>query len=1502
MRRRVRRKPNRKYAKLKAESLEARQLLAADVYISEFGAVNDDTILDEDGDAPDWIEIYNAGPDAVDLAGWHLTDDSDELDKWSFPTQELAPGNFLLVYASDKDRAEPYAPLHTNFKLTSAGEYLGLSRDTDQGMEVVSEFSPAFPFQFPSLSYGVAQDVTETIFLEPDAPATLHFPSDDSLATSWTAINFDDSGWAEATASVGYQTTVPGFTVQDSRSSSSLQNLTNAINVLNGIGLVDETTVISSVVNFNDTTGSNGGSANFPGDQLFPNDSNADDNDFAIRATGKILISEAGTYTFGVNSDDGSRLTIGDTMVINDNTLHAPRDTFGQITLEPGEHEIELIFFERGGGAEVELFAASGSFASFNSQFRLIGDTDNGGLPVFTSPTGTTSSFGAEFATDVGEQMSGQSTDLFLRVPFELDDPNSLDSLTLRMNYDDGFVAYLNGTEVARRNAPDQAIVPGNSVAPEDRPRLQSTLTEAIDISSAIQLLNQGTNLLAIHGLNESIDSDEFLLHAELAEVEVSSGELLYFTTPTPGDFNPATGVDGFLTNEITFSQDHGYFDAPFEVSLTSETEGTTIRYTTDGSEPSESSTLYTGPITVAATTTIRARAFKPDLDPSFVETRTYLFLEDVVQQSRTTAINAGFPSSTSINGQSLDYGMDPQIVNSSVWGPQLEEAFAQVPTMSIVMDIDDFTGRSEGIYVNAGSHGKEWERPASLELINPDGSDGFQVEMGLRIRGGYSRSGGNPKHAFRLFFREEYGDAKLEFPLFEDEGVAEFDKIDLRTTQNYSWSFGGDGRNAFVRDVFSRDLQRDMGQPYTRSRYYHLYINGQYWGLYQTQERAEARYAASYFGGDADDYDVVKSAGSSGGYQNEATDGTLEAYQRLADYFYQSGGLGDANQADYMKAQGLNPDGTVNPDYERLLDVDNLIDYMVITYFTSDADGPGSKFTRPRVNNYYGIYNREDPDGFKFFEHDSEHSLDTGNAAGANYNMVTPLTTGGSQFRYFNPHWMHEQLANSNTEYLVRFMDRVTELVAPDGLLQPENTTAMIDSRAAEFDMAIIAESARWGDAKRSSPYTKSNWESAVNDVNSWLEDRIPTFLNQLRSVDWYPEGAPPVFLVNGDAQHGGEVAPDDRISIGTGPASLTYNRTLVPARTTWSYLDDGSNQGTAWRESDFDDSSWASGRAELGYGDGDEQTEVGYGPDSSDKYVTTYFRRSFNVTDASQYAGLQVQLKRDDGAVVYLNGAEIARSNMPAGTIDYQTSSSGVAGSGDESTYFEFNVEADQLVDGENILAVEVHQNIGGAGRVTSSDISFDLRLVGATNSSSSDTSGVYYTTDGSDPRSPGGAIADSAIEMPEIGFVVGQSRTVVARRKLGDDWGPAVAAQFTVAGGIQGDLNDDGELNAVDVDVLAAALRTSSLDSKFDLNTDGAVNEADWEYMIETILNTRAGDADLDQDVDFADFLVLAANFGKPNSGWAEGNFDMDDSVQFGDFLLMAADFGFDRDNEV
>ncbi|TAH37368.1 MAG: hypothetical protein EYC70_10380 [Planctomycetota bacterium] len=167
---------------------------------------------------------------------------------------------------------------------------------------------------------------------------------------------------------------------------------------------------------------------------------------------------------------------------------------------------------------------------------------------------------------------------------------------------------------------------------------------------------------------------------------------------------------------------------------------------------------------------------------------------------------------------------------------------------------------------------------------------------------------------------------------------------------------------------------------------------------------------------------------------------------------------------------------------------------------------------------------------------------------------------------------------------------------------------------------------------------------------------------------------------------------------------------RDLLPRGADWRYLDDGSDPGAAWFTAGFDDSAWASGSAQLGYGDGDESTVVGYGPNASAKYITTYFRTTVSVPDPGLFRGLYLRLLRDDGAVVYLNGAEVWRSNMPAGAITSTTLASSALSGSREATFFGLDLDPALLSAGDNLLAVEIHQ-----ADPTSSDISFDLELSG-------------------------------------------------------------------------------------------------------------------------------------------------------------------------------------------
>jgi hypothetical protein len=164
-----------------------------------------------------------------------------------------------------------------------------------------------------------------------------------------------------------------------------------------------------------------------------------------------------------------------------------------------------------------------------------------------------------------------------------------------------------------------------------------------------------------------------------------------------------------------------------------------------------------------------------------------------------------------------------------------------------------------------------------------------------------------------------------------------------------------------------------------------------------------------------------------------------------------------------------------------------------------------------------------------------------------------------------------------------------------------------------------------------------------------------------------------------------------------------------MVSRAAVWKFLDDGTDQGIAWRESVFNDSGWSSGRSQMGYGDGDETTVIDYGPDPQNKYPCYYFRHSFNVTDAASHESLRLRMIRDDGAVVYLNGVEVFRTNMPPGDINYNTWAYAGVGGSYEDTWYETNVDAGYLVNGTNVIAVEIHQY-----DPASSDVSFDLQLI--------------------------------------------------------------------------------------------------------------------------------------------------------------------------------------------
>lgn len=778
------------------------------------------------------------------------------------------------------------------------------------------------------------------------------------------------------------------------------------------------------------------------------------------------------------------------------------------------------------------------------------------------------------------------------------------------------------------------------------------------------------------------------------------------------------------VLDEPIFSSKRGFYQDSFILEISCNAPSAIIKYTRDGTDPytsltaksrSSPATLNIDPLDTldrdrAPGVVIRACAVRDGLLLTRAVTHTYLFLnkmEDLSPDGKKPG--PGWPDSnpgTQFTQQGMDYGMDPDVLHDPRYQNKINDAFLSVPTISLVTDLKNLFDPDSGIYVNALYHGRDWERKTSVELLNPDGSPGFQIDAGLRIRGAWGRTGVNYKHAFRLFFRKAYGEEKLRYPLFGDEGVTEFDNVDLRTSQNYSWAFyGGDAgrKNTELREVFSRDTQRDMEQPYTRSRYYHLYINGTYWGLYQTQERSEASFGESYFGGSKEDYDVVKVDVTDSldipNYHIEVTDGNLDAYQRL----WEMATDGFQTDESYYRIQGLFPDGSRNPDFPVLVDIDNLIDYMLCSFYVGDPDGPVAQGI---PNNFYGMYSRTGDRGFVFFRHDAEHSLMIKDID------ITIPTSVGQEFRQFNPRWLHQRLA-SHPGYRLRFYDHVYKHFFNNGVLTPQACRNRLLERKEQIDDAIIAESARWGDAHASIPRTRDDdW---VPEVNWILDELFPArtdiVLRQFRDRKLYPNFEPPVFnLARGTVSKGTLLtmsSADGKIYYTIDgndthmPSSLqkVSQTILVPRNAEKRISVPSTNVNVRWRyDLKFDDSSWLSCNSSpggVGYDLGSTYDAMISCDIEKQMYrvnSTCFIRIPFDVTEAqlNDFNSLTLRVQYNDGIAAFLNKSYPVLSQNFSGSVNWN-SAADATHEGKFIESFDITPQLPNLIPGQNLLAIQ-------------------------------------------------------------------------------------------------------------------------------------------------------------------------------------------------------------------
>ena len=995
--------------------------------------------------------------------------------------------------------------------------------------------------------------------------------------------------------------------------------------------------------------------------------------------------------------------------------------------------------------------------------------------PEFDDSSWTAAKLGLGFDYDeiTGENghlqaaMQGKNASVYVRVPFEIENAARVVSLDLDMRFEDGFVAFLNGHEIASFNKPSPLQWDSTSDGSHSDSDAVIPKEFSIEPSEFAGRLVSGTNILAIQGMNTSRGGSDLLVYPNLSGRTTAADEASpgYFESPTPGLAN-ASKVDGFVTG-TTAQPARGFYEQPFQVTIANDTEGAKIYYTMDQTEPTpEDGTLYTGPINIDKTTVLRISAHLPGHVASPIETHTYLFLDDVIQQ-RT---------------------MKTSVTEDDELGPQMRDSLTSVPTISIVS-----TETRELLQAQSTGGVPSVEQPevtCSAEWLNPDGSEGFHINCGIARFGGFFTN--FPKKSYRLFFRKKYGDGTLKYPVFDGfeydiPPVDEFDALSLR-----SGSHDMQQRGAYMSNRFVDDTLLDMGQLAPHGRFVHVYINGDYWGQYHLRERWHAAMFARYFGGEKNDYEAINGDNSGSEFlPGNPYDGSADWYKLKLLRLDSEDDLPDDGEAELIvstvagelyvtifSAQGRKvekyetgrrtrgfkdvpelgqlkqfmqttplPDVDALPEEQRLelidwaltaadhtpgdlwdqatklvrdgareddtynfvkshVDIENYVDWMIMW-----ASGNSESEFRSAGGRSLGAPPTSPLEvGFKFFLKDADGYL---------RGHQTGRATHNGPMRLFS-----ELRRDKDPEYLTLVGDRIHKHFFNGGAMTTEKLVERLQKRVDETTLSFIAESARWNFRSYAS------WSREVN--TTYIGRNLPrveaAMLRAYERAGLYPEVVAPVF-----SQHGGTIPESGSIQVtadgviyyttdGSDPrmpgGAINPSASVIDGRgelvefikqgSVWKYLDDGSEQGASWRATAFDDTAWKQGAAQLGYGDRDEATVVEFGPSASKKFITTYFRHSFDVQNVDRLTDFTVDLLRDDGAIIYVNGQEVVRDNLPAGDVDSTT----LAGDDtkDEDEFYQFVVDSALLVNGTNVIAVEVHQE-----KASSSDMSFDFKANG-------------------------------------------------------------------------------------------------------------------------------------------------------------------------------------------
>ncbi|MBN2511312.1 MAG: lamin tail domain-containing protein, partial [Sedimentisphaerales bacterium] len=735
------------------------------------------------------------------------------------------------------------------------------------------------------------------------------------------------------------------------------------------------------------------------------------------------------------------------------------------------------------------------------------------------------------------------------------------------------------------------------------------------------------------------------------------SDEEYYFSLPTPGQENRQSFL-GFVDAPV-FSRERGYYDTAFSLTLSCGTSGATIRYTTNGTDPSLSNgTTYTEPINLSASTTkgivIRAAAFKAGYQSSEIKTRTYLMKASSAMKGLPAVCLSGNPTEVFYNPNGV------MAIVGGAWGGS-----GWYPILSTD-------------YNNVIQHGENYERPVSMEYMRPSEDFEFQEDCGLRVHGSAwmrpryilpPQTGtwwGDNKYSFRLYFRSLYGDTAFNHAVMDQ--FPEVDKIDtlvLRAGHN-------DQSNPFVRDEMIRRLQNTMGHYSSRGTFVNLFINGDYKGYYNLCERIDEDYCQQWFDSDLK-WDVVGWVvpGNTASYL-EARDGDMAAFNAFISYAASNNLSNPVHYAEVV----------------RQLDLEAFVDYNIVQTWGGNWDWPH--------NNWSAAAERSANRKWRFFVWDAEGCMD-GNTSNDRFGEL--LNSNGSPLsKLFRALW-------ANEDFKLLFCDRLQkQFLEDDGAMSKARLTSLFWQLASEVHGVIpnisrfvpdtyipVREDIYFNQCRSRSLFTFAGPRFIINGQDT-RQDRVLEN-TQVSMQNAAGQSGDIYYTLNGS---------DPRLSLEDRSATTVA---LVPENAAKKVLVPTGNIGTNWRSQvNYSDSNWMDGTP----ADTTKAGGVGYENDTAGNTLGTpyisydvkskmyngntsvYIRIPFSV-NAQQLAAwnyMTLKMRYDDGFIAYINGTEVYRTGI-SGTPSWNSRSS-VSHENNSMESFSLNNYLNVLKDGTNLLAI--------------------------------------------------------------------------------------------------------------------------------------------------------------------------------------------------------------------